>query len=354
MPIHLASHRLPSQPPTLTQRFWGIGFAAVWLLLWSLFTLAFDGFIVFMVARTMLAWSYPSVPGAITHSEVRRDAGLDGDTFRADLKYDFQVNGRNFTGDHHTFINTNWSSSREPTRIVRSLPVGQRVDVFYNPRDPQEAALDRTLDGMPLFLALFVTPFNLIMVGGWRWAMRKFHGLRDLPIRREGDLWVVRRAHGNPLAVTFGVAGAISLVGVFVIGFAEWSASLSVMSSVWLFLIVMSLLAYRHTRATARSEPPVLIVDAASRTVTWPAKDASQSDLTIAASQLRAVELDATPIPDHDTETIPDYSVLLTFTAADGQPSKRLVLKTTDGTEAELLSDWLNEYAGGACSASSH
>ena len=346
MPIFFTVARSASQPHTSAERFLGSGFAAVWLLLWSLITLVFDGIIMVMVGQTLLAWSYPSVPGTITHSEIRREMASEGDAFHADLKYQYAVNGQDFIGERRSFFNMSWSSSRTASRIVRSLPVGQQVEVFYNPRDPHDAALNHSLDGSPLFLMLFLMPFNLVMVGGWRWTVRSFRGVRALPMRREDDRWIVRRAHGNPFVVALIVAGAISFVSVLIIGFGEWTTSIGVTSGVWLFLIGMSLLAYWHTRSTVLSEPPVLIADDAMHTVTWPARDDDGSDLTIAASRIRAVEVDETPTHDHEGDTVPDYSVQLVFTGDDGQPTKRLVLKTSNGTEAGLLADWLDEWSG--------
>ncbi|HLQ43225.1 MAG TPA: DUF3592 domain-containing protein, partial [Planctomycetaceae bacterium] len=317
MPILFTAARSASRPPTSAERFLGSGFAAVWLLLWSLITLAFDGILVVMVAQTMLAWSYPSVPGTITHSEIRREIAAEGDAFHADLKYQYVVNGQDFIGERRSFFNMSWNSSRAASRIIRSMPVGQQVEVFYNPRDPHDAALNRSLDGSPLFLALFLMPFNLVMVGGWRWTVRSFRGVRDLPMRREEERWVVRRAHGNPFVVALFVAGAISFVSAFIIGFGEWTASVGVTSGVWLFLIGMSLLAYWHTRSTVLSEPPVLIADNTLRTVTWPARGDDGFELTIPAIQIRAVELDEIRTHDHEGDTVPDYSVRLAFIGND-------------------------------------
>src|SRR5437867_3536388 len=140
MPIFFTAARSASRPHTSAERFLGSGFAAVWLLVWSLITLAFDGIIVVMVAQTMLAWSYPSVPGTITHSEIRREMASEGDAFHADLKYQYVVNGQDFIGERRSFFNMSWNSSRAASRIIRSLPVGQQVEVFYNPRDPHDAA----------------------------------------------------------------------------------------------------------------------------------------------------------------------------------------------------------------------
>ena len=324
----------------------GTGFAAAWLLLWSLCTLAANVTVIVMVAQTLLSWNYSVARGTITHSEIKHDAGVTGKSELADVKYQFRVDGQDFTGSRLSFFNMNWSSPQEAARVVQSLPIGKPVDVFYNPAEPNECGLDRSLDGRPLFLAVLLLPFNLVMIGGWRWAWRNYHGLRNLPMRLEGEQWIVRRSHGSPFVVALIIAGAIDLSVIFLLGSSDLYARIGVMSFVWLFLIGVTGLAYWHTWFSARSEPPVLIADDATRTVSWPTANAESSDLTVAAAQLRAVTLDEAITTAADGKTDLSFSVWLTFIGDDGQPTTRLVLKTNDGHEAETLADWLDDWSG--------
>ena len=323
-------------------RVLGTGFAAGWLLLWSFCTLAIDVILIVMVIETLLSWSYPVTHGAITQSEVRRNAGANGKSIRAEVKYQFRVEGRDFTGSTLSFFKMNWSSRQEADRVVQSLPVGQQVEVFYNPSEPNDSALSRSLDGRPWFLAALLLPFHLIMIGGWRGVWRSYHGIRNQPMQLEGDRWIVRRSHGSPLVVALIVAGAINLASIFLVSTYDQCASISVMAVVWLLLISLTCLAYWKTWSSARNEPPVLITQNAARSVTWPASMADNTDLTISATQFCEVKLDVAA----DGETHLSYSVLVTYVADDGQTTTRLVLKTTHGNDAELLADWLDDWSG--------
>ena len=329
-------------PIRLGGRVFGTGFATGWLLLWSFCTLAIDLILIVMVIQTLHSWSYPVTHGAITQSEVRRKAGANEKSIRAEVKYQFRVADRDFTGSTLSFFKMNWSSRQEADRVVQSLPVGQQVEVFYNPSDPNDSALSRSLDGRPLFFAALLLPFNLVMIGGLRGVWRSFHGIRNQPMQLEGDRWIVRRSHGSPLVVALIVAGAISFVSVFAVGTYDLCSNSSVMSVVWLLLISLTCLAYWNTWSSARNEPPVLITHNAARSVTWPASMADNTDLTISATQFREVKLDVAA----DGETDPSYSVLVTYVADDGQATTRLVLKTSHGNDAELLADWLDDWSG--------
>ncbi len=326
----------------------GKAFVAVWLLLWSLVTLAADVIILVMMVQTMLAWSYPAASGTITQSQVRHEARANGDVVQAGVTYQFRVNDRDITGSRLSFFDAKRSDPQEVARVVESLPVGKQIVVFYNPTEPRDCALDRSLAGRPLYLGMLLLPFNLVMVGGWRWALRSHRGVRNLPMWLEGDRWIVRRSRGSPFAVALIVAGLLDLAAIFFLSPSDLSASFGAMSLAWLTLIGLTWLAYWHTWSSARSEPPVLIADNAARTLSWPATSADSTDdaPTIAVAQLRAVELDESVTTATNGATDLSFLVTVSYLAKDGQAMARLVLKTTDGHEAETLADWLDDWSG--------
>ena len=75
------------------------------------------------------------------------------------------VGGRRFTGTRYCYaaMGTNLGAWH---RVQRQLPVGSRVPVAYDPADPSESVLRPGLTGMHLFMVWFLTPFNVIAVGG--------------------------------------------------------------------------------------------------------------------------------------------------------------------------------------------
>ena len=338
------SQRLRRRLAPRRERLIGSGFAAFWLLWWSLFTLLFDSMIVFHTLKTWQARSYPSVSGEIIHSDVRRDAGNEGNSFRADVRFRYTVNGAEFTGQRLHFFGFHENNPVLIKGVIEHFPIGKQVEIFYNSDDPSDSALSRTLDGLPLFMLLLLTPFNLIMVGGWRWVARRVAGIRTLPVRRDAEKWFVRQTNGQPLVVASIVAGAASVAAIIVVGFGGWADGLVSMTATWVGLLGLSGLAYWHTRSLILREPPVLILDDAVEAITWPSSDNAPA-FSLPRSRLLGVEIDDSPQPDDD-ENAWDFSIMLSFNGEQGQPTKRLVLKTTSGTEAAAIADWLEDWAG--------
>ena len=347
LPVAFGASPHHRHPHSLIERIFAAGFVSVWLFCWSFFVLFFDIVHLTMIVKTCWSWTYPSVAGTITQSEVVQANDSDGPfSSRPRLKYNYLVNGQNFVGDRLSYLGTGLLDSLSARRLVQERPVGQEVDVFYNPHRPDDAVLERQLDGGPLFLALFWAPFNMVMVGGWWWVFHKTREDSRLPMRRQGDCWLVRRFHGQPFVMALIVVGGMSFVGAFVGAFGGWSQSLLATTSTWIVILSVTVLAYWHTGLSANSVLPSLIINEHFRTLTWPADATSTREFTIAASQLRSINIDESPSSDSHAESRPDYSVLLAFVTDDGQIQKRVALKTDKTIDAESLADWLHAWAG--------
>lgn len=322
----------------------GVSVAAVWMLLWSGLALAFDGAFVFFTVKTVLAQSYPSVPGEITHSDVRREFDGEGNAFQAEVRYRYEVGEREFVGERLHFFGFRKGSAHPAKNEAANFAVGQPVDVFYKPTDPSDAALERTLDGRVLFIPLFLLPFNLVLVGGWSWVACRVAGVRSLPLRRDADRWLVLPTNGQPLLVAMLAAGLLSILSIIVLGFGGWSGNLGSVAATWAILIGLSAWAFTHTRSLVLREPPSLILDDRLGTVTWPASDKAP-ELSLPRSRLLGIEIDDSPQTDHDDEGSWNFSIVLKFVGDDGQPSQRFFAQTTSGTEAAALADWVEEWA---------
>ena len=69
-----------------------------------------------------------------------------------------------------TLFATRYGSDDYPTEVVASYPVGQRVDVYYDPRNPRQSILRR---GNALPMAAFITVLGLYFcVAIARWFFR--------------------------------------------------------------------------------------------------------------------------------------------------------------------------------------
>ena len=145
----------------------GNTFLLVWLIGWSVVVVIFDGFLVAAVFQQVRALTFPTTDGVVTRSEVR----TADDTNRLDVAYEYEVGGRRFTGTRYSYAEMG-TNTRAWHRIADEMPVGSKARVSYDPDTPAESLLRPGPTGFHLMLVWFLTPFNLIMVGGWVFAAR--------------------------------------------------------------------------------------------------------------------------------------------------------------------------------------
>ena len=108
------------------------------------------------------ARSWPSVPCRILASEVQQSRGSKGTTYKAVVKYSYQVGRQSFASDRHDFFSgfssSGYSGKKE---VVDRYPPGSQATCFVNPREPEEAVLHRGATRV-LWWGLFPLPFIAI------------------------------------------------------------------------------------------------------------------------------------------------------------------------------------------------
>lgn len=149
---------------TVMSRGGSVLFFLCFAIFWSSFTLVFDGVTGWATVRQMRAKGYPTVPGRITHSEVKEHSDSDGSTYSAEIRYTYRVDQREYRGDRYRYGGVS-SSDGNAQRTVAAFPVGAEVTVHYHPRDPADAILIVGLEGCDLFMPMFLLPFNVVKIG---------------------------------------------------------------------------------------------------------------------------------------------------------------------------------------------
>jgi len=289
--------------------------------------------------RQVQAEGYPTTLGSITHSEVTVHHGDDSTTYGVDVKYDYEVDGRAYEGTRYRY--GQWKSSdNSAKKIVDSLPVGTEVDVFYNPTDPGDSVLRAGIEGSDLFLTLFLTPFNLVMVGGWvTIVMMLFPGLakrlRSQP--RALGRGARRRLILQPasrLIPAAAVLGAGAFVSIFLVAFPfGFNPPTVVIKTVWgtiLGLATATLLwRPRITMAGKR-----LIVDEFDGTLAVITRNQRQKQVLV---PLRSIS---------NVKTVPagyKYDVQLVYTDDDSKERHETLITVDDADRAEDLARWVEE-----------
>ena len=140
-------------------------FLAVWLSGWTAGTLFFDYLCVTGIHAQYQSQFYPTVTGSITKSKVVTTRDSDGEHRRAEVEYEFWVDGQQFSGDQLRFgVNFNNDAARQTVAKYRA---GSEHTIYYKTDDPNVSALTQGLTPSDFFFPMFLMPFNMIMLGGW-------------------------------------------------------------------------------------------------------------------------------------------------------------------------------------------
>ena len=90
--------------------------------------------------------SWPSTDGEIEHAATlyqtsRSPSGGLSATYKADIAYRYQVNGKDYSSSAITLLDVSSTAGRAQS-VVDRYPDRSKVQVFYNPDDPSDAVLE--------------------------------------------------------------------------------------------------------------------------------------------------------------------------------------------------------------------
>jgi hypothetical protein len=321
-----------------------LGTLALWLLAVGFLglTLMTDGMLVLGAVPAIRAQSFPSVPGEIIHSELLMDGDGKPQSAREQVRFRYKVVGNELIGERVRFHGTRAGGAA--ANIVATYPVGRKVWVYYDPDNPANAAIDRAFAGTFLYGALCLLPFNLVSLALLRSAILRTAGWRALPLRQEGNQWHVLPTNGQPVVVAMLILGVLALAATFALQAADLSDDGMALVVTWTLLVLVTGIAYQHTRSLVRGESASLILDEDSATVTWPAS-ATGSGLSVPRACVNGVEIDAEPLDKSSMAFQTNFSICLRFhDETTGLSGRRRVCTTHNGLEAASVADWLSDW----------
>ncbi len=162
---------LPVDVVKVGARMAGIG---VFALFWCPITGIFVAFVACQFYQAWRTSSFAQTQGvlidlAIAEPEADPNAPASGkkDDASPPLAYRYRVDGNDYVGKRLQAAAAMREEGKK-TAIedrVANMKAGDSVIVYYNPADPSDALLDRTLDSMMYFMVLFLQPFVLIGLG---------------------------------------------------------------------------------------------------------------------------------------------------------------------------------------------
>jgi hypothetical protein len=209
-------------------------------LFWTALVGLFDLVVGVGVISSVRSQSFASVEGIVTSSEITTHDSDDGTTYGVDIRYAYNVNGKAFEGDTYRYSAFSSSGGDWAREAVAAHPKGARVRVYYDPANPQASVLAPGLDGADLFIMLFLTPFNVVMIGLW-WAIGAPLWHRWRGTQRDSIDWFhhggavrVRLAPLPWIASGFAGAGAAAFVSIFIVAFtAGFHPSMAFAQTMW-------------------------------------------------------------------------------------------------------------------------
>lgn len=127
------------------------------------------------VEHARKAWK--KAPGEVMKSEVLKKKNADSNELWAvDIHYDYKVGDKKYTGSNYWVISAYATSDQEETKaIVDAHPVGRKIDVYYEPDNPDESALNLDHGYFVVFLILPFLFWFMVANQFAEWFFRRQH-----------------------------------------------------------------------------------------------------------------------------------------------------------------------------------
>ncbi len=138
--------------------------------------------------RAEAAKRWPSVRGKILVSQVKQEHKQTGNGYRAyfvpELLYEYSVLGKTYQGKRLNFNIAQGTSEVWAKGIVNRFPVGQEVEVYYNPQNCAETILQHVSVNIRVSLFIFIFVVSLL---SFIFLMSYAGGLK------KADQWLIQK-----------------------------------------------------------------------------------------------------------------------------------------------------------------
>jgi Protein of unknown function (DUF3592) len=327
-------------------------FLVIFACFWSTFVVFFDVHIGCNLWNQFAYRNYPTTTGEITHSEVTQHRGSKGGTtYGVDIRYRYAVNDRPFEGRRFRYSAESSSDRAWAERAVAGHPVGSQAQVFYSPRNPQDAVLSPGVEGSDLILVLFSMPFNMVMLGMWTWLggwlrERVFRlvagGVR---IITEGPRTRIRLPEYAAMVWGMVAIGGVSFVSIFILGFASgFHPSLPAACVVLFVVAAAGAGAYWRQWRIIHSGDDDLILDEGAQTIALPETCGRKNRVTSAIGEIENLTLEV--IAHQGSKGGVSYTYTPTLWLRNRAAGGQKLADWSDKMKAEAFTDWLRQRLG--------
>lgn len=326
-------------------------FMIFFTLLWSGLVLLLDGWVAWSTVKQYGSGQYPSVTGKITHSElITHRSSKGGISYSAEISYFYTVGTQPLAGNRLRFNSMSFGSS-EASAIVNAHPVGAAVTVYYNPAQPVEALLQPGIEGADFMLLLFLTPFNVAMLGFWIYTggwlrERSLHpAAAGVKVLTEGMVTRVRLPRWSASFCGLGMTGASAFFSLFIIGFStHMHPSIPLVMTTIAIVYGAGLAAYLWQWNKITSGIDDLVIDNASRTVQLPLTFDRKETMTVCVQDIESVWVEQ--IVHRTSKGGISYTYAPTLCLPRSQRSSQKLAEWSDQTKADDFAQWLAKQLG--------
>ena len=326
-----------------------VPFWLVFGLFWSGITLFFDAGIGLAIARQLRALGYRTTQGTIASSAVTTRDGDDGETYLPEVAYTYTVGLTTYRSTKYGYSLLSTSDQGYAYAIVAALPSGTKVDVFYNPEDPADAVLSTGLDGSDLFLPMFLTPFNAVMLGVWWGGALHLWRRGRRPIAgcvRIHDNGVTTRMKINrwpPLVGALAVLGLTAFVMTFVVAFGfGLHPSSYVMHAAWGTVCGLPVVYFLWASLRNASGRYDLVWEPLGGNLILPPTCGRTEPVVVPCAMIESIEVRC-PVPNPRTGTVSGHAPTLTLRSDDKVSHMEPIGVWQDAEAAKDFAAWLRE-----------
>jgi hypothetical protein len=323
----------------------GTTFLIFFGIVWSALVLVADGFVLVPACRQLKAQSYLTTEGTILSSEVTTHSDSDGTTYGVAMKYSYEARGRSYTGDKYRYDNST-SSDHWAYRVVEAHPPGKRVTVFFNPLNPGDAVLSAGLHGGDLFLALFLTPFNAVMLGFlwagvhklWSWRRKAIAG--GVQIRTSLRQTRIRLTEAPIAAVFLAIFGLTAFLSLFIIAplFGGFHPSMLTMQIAWPVVLAISFTGCGWHAFNVLTGKYDLILDELGSFLELPATQGRKARKRVPLSNISGARTE-TLHNAKDSDAAEQYAMVLEM--SEGEPKTERLAVWSSLERATAFVEWL-------------
>ena len=318
-------------------------------LFFTLFWTAITGTFLIVLGHgavnQMRSFMFASTVGTVDSIRETVHRGSKGGTsYGIDIAYHFTVNQRRYDSTRLRYLQGS-SSKRWAAGMLEQWPVGAHPTVYYNPGDPAQAVLIRGLEGHDLFMALFLTPFTLIMLMLWVGTVqgwRKTKGFMGLRILEQDSITRIRPSGWIAVGVGAVVLGIGAFLSIFVLalGFGG-DPSLPVAGCAWIGLLALALAAGLIKFARIRAGREDVVLDDGSATLLEP------KGVQVPYTGISGVHVVTKTQRSSKGQTTTTYEVWLHYQLANSAPGRlKLEEWSANETDARRFAAWLGLRIG--------